>query len=333
MNTVYFHTRLQAILAGLLFVSLTAATLAQNLPEEMTDPADRATYQWLLERAGKQPHVQRSRKGAVQWIGYQGESKYTASLYLDEQGRVFRLMFNKPGLNNDDLTKLAQFKHVTQLTLWHNFDEQGPNGYRIGPNPMSGAGWIAFKDHGVTSFHIGGCNFDGDGLRALAAFPNVQHIACGHTRVNNADLAALRGHPALTSISLSPMWGDQITDAAFAHLAQIPSLQKIRINETFLTFKNGLRHLKSLRGVLQEVDLDNCVIAPEDVQQFRQAMPGVTVTQKPAEEIGRLLHINFKGAYRKLSKRAPKELLDRFVTIYKASTSSDPDSNAKAPKP
>jgi len=302
--------------ASVLIVLLSMSVAhAGDLSEVMTDPGDRAVYQWLLKRAGKQAHIERNKNGDVQWIGYKGESKYTASLYLDEQGHVVRLMFNKPAFRNDELDELAKFRHVKKLKLWHNFDDKGPNGYRTGPDPMSGAGWSAFKDHGVTSFSIGGCNFDGDGLRATATFPKLDELGFSHTRVSDADLAALKGHPTLRSIRMSPMWSDHITNKALEHVATIPNLQQLRINETYLTYEHGLKHLEKLRGTLREVDLDNCVITPEDVARFKSAMPKVTVKQKPIEEVGRLIATNFKGAYRKLSKRAPKEVIEHFRKI------------------
>ena len=295
---------------------LGSATLATaELPKELTDQRDRATYAWLLERAGKQPHVERGRDGSVQWIGFAGESKYTCSLYLDDRGRVVRLMFNKAGFRNDELDRLAGFPHVTAIKVAHNFDEQGPNGYRTGPNPMSGAGWVAFADHDITSFGVGGCNFDGDGVRAVAKFPKVRDLSFNHTRVADDDLAALRDHPTLESVMLSPMWGDQITSAALEHLAEVPNLARVRINETYLTYEDGLEHLEKRRDTLREVDLVNCVVTPEDLDRFRKAMPNVELKHAPTEEVGKLVATNFKGAYRKLSKRAPNEVVERFKTI------------------
>jgi len=305
--------RLGSVLA--VFLTASAAAAAAEVPAELTDPSDSATYAWLLERAEKQPHVERGRDGSVQWIGFEGESKYACSLYLDEQGRVARLMFNKAGFRNDELERLAGFEHVTAIKIAHNFDDAGPNGYRTGPNPMSGAGWKAFAGHRLTSFAVGGCNFDGDGVRAVATFPQVRELSFNHTRVSDADLAALEGHPTLESVSLSPMWGDQVTDAALQRLAEIPNLKSVRMNETYLTYEDGLKHLEKRRDTLREVNLANCVVTPEDLATFQRAMPNVEVKHAPIEEVGKLVATNFKGAYKKLSKRAPAEVVERFKAI------------------
>lgn len=296
----------------LIMSAIPRALQGAEIPAELVDSGDRDAYAWLLERSAQKPWVQRKKDGTVEWIGFEGATKYTCSLVLDDQGRVTRLMFNKLGFSNDEIARLAAFRHVKELKIAHNFDDQGPNGYREGPNPMSGAGWIAFAEHGVTTFGIGGCNFDGDGAQAVSKFPLLEDFGCPHTRVKNADLAHFKGHPTLKSISLSPMWGDHITDEAMAHLAEVPHLQRIRINETYLTYASGLKHLEKLRGTLKELDLDTCVILPEDVERFREAMPGVEIKQRSQSDVAKLVASNFKGAYSKLSKRAPTEVIEYY---------------------
>ncbi len=219
------------------FVSLTSPISGSEISDLMTDPSDRATYEWLLERAGKKPHEQRKWDGSMEWIGFAGESKYTCSLYLDENGRVVKAMFNKAGFRNDELKQLAGFNHLRAITCSHNFDDQGPNGYRTGPNPMSGAGWIAFKNHPIEFFKIGGCNFDGEGLKAVAQFPNLKELAVFHTRVCDEDLTALEGHPKLEWIHAGPMWDDKITDQSLIHLSKVPHLQRLKIVETYLSYE------------------------------------------------------------------------------------------------
>lgn len=64
---------------------------AGEIPKEMTDSSDRATFAWLLERSGAEPEVH-YKGNKVEWIGFQGESKYTCGLLLDEQGRVVKAL-------------------------------------------------------------------------------------------------------------------------------------------------------------------------------------------------------------------------------------------------
>lgn len=289
-----------------------------EIPEQMTDPSDRATYEWLLERAGKKPHVERKRDGRLEWIGFAEESKYTCSLYLDENGHVIKAMFNKAGFRNDELKRLAGFKHLQGITCSHNFDDQGPNGYRTGPNPMSGAGWIAFKDHPIEFFKIGGCNFDGDGLKAVAKFPHLKELAVFHTRVRDKDLAALEGHPKLEWIYLGPMWDDKITDNALVHLSKVPNLKQLKIVETYLSYEGGFRFLvEGLGDQVEEMELGNTVVPSADLRRLKEELPKAKITQEPIAEIGKLIVENWKGANNKLRKWAPENVIKEYIAAAK----------------
>jgi len=298
----------------LLMLPLLAATLAAvEIPRELTDERDRATYRWLLQRCDAEPHVERDRKGQLAWIGFEGESKYTCSLTLDDRGRVTGLRFNKLGFRNDELETLAGFRHVTSITCLHNFDEEGPNGYREGPNPMSGEGWLAFKDHPLERFFIAGCNFDGRGLLAVAHFPQLVDLGVFHTRVGDEDLKHLAGHLTLESIYLGPMWGDRITGAALEPLAKVPNFKRLRVVETFLAFDGGFEHLLPIADQIESLDLGNCVIPPADLERLPEAFPNATIEHDGIAAVGQLIRDNWKGANRKLRRWAPEPVIDTYA--------------------
>lgn len=301
-----------------LSVCVAGPASAAETPDQMTDLSDRATYEWLLKRAGKKPHVQRKRDGSLEWIGFAGESKYTCSLYLNEDGRVVKAMFNKAGFRNDELERLAGFKHLRAITCSHNFDEKGPNGYRTGPNPMSGGGWIAFKDHPVEFFKIGGCNFDGEGLRAVSKFSHLKELAVFHTRVRDEDLTILEGHPKLEWIHLGPMWDDKITDNALVHLSKVPNLKRLKIVETYLSYEGGFRHLvERLGDQIEEIELGNTVVPPVDLKRLKKKLPQAKITHEPIAEVGKLIVENWKGADRKLRKWAPQNVIEEYIAAAK----------------
>jgi len=91
------------------------------------------------------------------------------------------------------------------------------------------------------------------------------------------------------------------------------NLKQVKLNESYVTWENGLRHLTKLKGTLKELNLEESVIAPEDLEQFREAMPAVAVNHAGMAEVGALIRDNFKGAGGKLPKWVPQELLDRYV--------------------
>jgi len=310
---INFARRLTVCLSIIMALLVASPVSAADLPAELTDSGDRATFQWLLEREDKQPHVQRNRRGELEWIGFAGENKYTCSLHLDPQGRVIKLMFNGLGFHNDELTKLAGFRHVQAITCAHNFDENGPNAYKTGPNPVSGAGWIAFKNHPIEFFKIGGCPFDGDGLRAVAQFPRLKELAVFHTRVRDEDLALLEGHPTLEWIHAGPMWSDNITDKALVHMSKMPALKRLKIVETFLSDEGFGPLVERLGDQLTVIELGNTVVPPEDLARLKKSLPQAKIEHDSMAEIGQLIVDNWKGANNKLRKWAPAEVLDAYV--------------------
>lgn len=295
------------ILALIVFHPLAQAL---QVPEELTDPGDRETFTWLAEHIGGTPKVGK-RNGAVT-IEFEKAPEASCRLTLNEAGQVVGLRTNKAGFNNDDLQQLAGFRHLTQLSNDHNFDGAGPNGYRTGPNPMSGAGWIAFKDHAITHFRIAGCNFDGDGLRAVAQFPQLEHLDVFHTRVSNEDLQAIANHPELKSFHAGPMWSEHINNATLVVLGTLPKLERFKIVETYLTFDGGFDQIVKFGDQLKEIELNNTVVPPADLTQLKEALPNTEITHDSMAEIGQLLVENWKGADRKLAKWVPVEVLDAY---------------------
>lgn len=291
---------------------------AQEIPDVLTDPRDRSTFAWLAKHIGGEPKVSGRDNSSISFENAEASCRLT----LDEAGRVVGLRTNKAGFNNDDLVQLAGFRHLTQVGNDHNFDHEGPNGYRTGPNPMSGAGWIAFKDHGITHFRIAGCNFDGDGLRAVAQFPELQHLDVFHTRVSDQDLEALRGHPTLESFNSGPMWDDKISNATLAVLGTLPQLKRFKIVETYLSYDGGFEHIVKFGDQLETIELGNTVVPAADLARLRQAVPETAIEQKSMAEIGQLILDNWKGADRKLSEWAPAEVLEAYRTAAKANQMS-----------
>jgi len=287
-----------------------STTWAVEIPEVLTDPGDRETFVWLAGHIGGTPKV--GKRGGATTIQFENAPEASCRLTLDDEGKVVGLRTNKAGFNNDDLKQLAGFRHLTQVGNDHNFDEAGPNGYRTGPNPMSGAGWIAFKDHAITHFRIAGCNFDGDGLRAVAQFPELEHLDVFHTRVSNEDLKAIEGHPKLKSFHAGPMWSDHINNATLVVLGTLPQLERFKIVETYLTYDGGFDQVVKFGDQLKEIELKNTVVPPADLARLKTALPNTEISHDSMSEIGQLIVENWKGADRKLSKWVPAEVMESY---------------------
>jgi len=296
-------------LVTLFSLGLNLADAASEVPEVLTDTSDRETFSWLAEHMGGTPVV---KEGAPTTIVFEGTPDGSCRLTLDEEGKVVGLRTNKAAFNNEDLQKLAGFKYLTHVGNDHNFDDAGPNGYREGPNPMSGAGWSAFKDHDITHFRIAGCNFDGDGLRAVAEFPKLQHLDVFHTRVTNEDLEALKGHPTLKSFNAGPMWSQGIDNRTLQVLGTLPNLEKFKIVETYLTYDGGFDQIVKYGDQLEEITLGNTVVPPADLERLTKELPNTEIKRESMKEIGKRIVENWKGADRKLSKWVPEEVLEQY---------------------
>jgi len=289
------------------------AASAGRAEEVLTDPSDRETYAWLVQRVGAEPEVHYKR-GAVEWLGFKGESKYTCGLFVDDQGHVIKAMFNKQAIDDEELSKLAGFKHLQHVNCQHNFGMgKGGPGPKKGENPLSGAGWIALKDHPIEYMRLAGSPFDGDGLRAVAQIRTLKTLNVFHTAVTDDDFVALEGHPNLEEVVVGPMWDDKITNQTLQHLAKIPNLKRVQVVETFLSYDNGLEHLAALGDQIEEIDLGNTVVPEQDLARLRAELPGAKIEHKPIEEIGQLIVDNWKGADRKLRRWAPHDVIDAYV--------------------
>jgi hypothetical protein len=266
------------VLGGLVDVAAAQAT-AQDL---MADRAEYEVYRWLLERAGKQEHVQLKPDGRLDWIGFAGENRYTCGLQLDAAGHVIQATFNQAGFYNNELERLAAWKKLRKLTAWHNFREGELHKFREGENPTSGAGLAAFGEAALESVNFGGSPFDDEGLKAAAGVPSLKELIVYHTRVSDQGCRHLRGNSHVEYLRLGPQFSMRISDACLEHVATMKALKHLEINETHLTW-NGLRQLTALQDTLEQLTFNQAWIAEEDLAKLRQALPRVELSYTPAE--------------------------------------------------
>jgi len=277
------HLRHLPLLLCLMLANAYAEPTSEQL---LSDPSDLQTWQWILERADQTEHVELDRNGKVAWIGFEGENQYQCSIQLDPQGRVIRATFNEAVFSDEDLYKLAGFRHLLVLTAWHNFER----GLDISTsNPYSGAGLEAFAGQNLESVNFGGSMFDDAGIAAGAQVPSLKELIIYHTRVTNAGMAALEGNDHIEYVRLAPQFSLSISDDALPHLAQMQALRHLEINEALLTWE-GLQHLTSLEGQLEKLTFKQTQISSEDMEKLRSALPDVAIehTLPEADQVAKL---------------------------------------------
>jgi hypothetical protein len=81
------------------------------------------------------------------------------------------------------------------------------------------------------------------------------------------------------------MGSPKITNKTLAVLATLPKLQRIGMNETFVTYADGFEHLKPLKGRLKAVALVQSLVLPADVEKLKADHPGLEVKTSPMAEV------------------------------------------------
>ncbi len=241
-------------------------------------------WQWLLDRSGRKPHIERDGKGTVKWVGFYDEEKkkgdfYSGSLTF-EAGRVVKMTFNNANFTNEDLKQMAGFTQLRVITAWHNgWDKQKDSDKSV----YSGAGLIHLKGSRVESVNFGGSWFNDEGVRAAVGVPSLRELIIYHTRVTDAGLAALAKDDHIRLLRGGPQYSMKITGAALASVASMKAIEDVEFNETILTWEGGLKHLVALKGRLKRFACNQGLIAPEDLEKLRAALPDTKIEYVEAE--------------------------------------------------
>jgi hypothetical protein len=283
-------------IATILLLSLTAAH-AIELP---LIPAEKAVIEQIaalegieLALAAKPGFSARSAAEALVSLGFakgdlasvtvqaKDAEKRAVTVTHDQAGHVLALTGNGPWLRNDGLILLTGLPELRLIRLDHNTPVPKSD---VNPALYSGAGFSALKDSKLAIVKIGHA-FDDSGMKALAGISGLRRIEIGHSKVTDAGIAALRQHPSLEEASFSPMGSPKITNKTLAVLATLPKLQRIGMNETFVTYADGFEHLKPLKGRLKAVALVQSLVLPADVEKLKADHPGLEVKTSPMAEV------------------------------------------------
>jgi hypothetical protein len=177
---------------------------------------------------------------------------------------------NGSKLSDDGFRRLAGWKSLRHFGFDHWF--RPAKDVNIGP----GLAHLAVLPN-LESIRLGGCQIGNDAVEALAKIKTLKKLDFFHTfAVTDDGLVHLRKLPALQSIILGPQFTPRITDGALPHLAEVKSLEEIRITETWLTWEGGLRHLKALPN-LKKLALPLVLASDEDVAKLKTELPSLVV--------------------------------------------------------
>ncbi|QDU92423.1 hypothetical protein Pla8534_01710 [Lignipirellula cremea] len=242
----------------------------------------------------------------VRFAGAGDRSRHALTVGCNEDGRVTHLVGNGPLLCNEAFAWIAGMPELRVIRIDHNI-----------PRPQSGvdhqlydgSGLIALKDSKLEEIKIGHA-FDDDGMAALAELTSLRVAWIGHSRATDAGIAHLAAHPRLEQFKISSQGRPNcVTEKCLATLATLPKLRRLGLQETFVTYEGGLKHLAKLTGQLEFVSLKMTLVLPADVEKLKADHPGLEVETSTPAEI--LENPNARGVARWASPAAVKYLQSR----------------------
>jgi len=273
----------------LLTLPLFALFLAPaSAAEPPLHPAELAAMKQLAARAGLDAAPEVNPKQG--WPNLKGqpsiryrmkEGNKVLLIGLDPDGHVTSMTGNGPVLSNESFGWLAALPELRSIRIDHN--TPGP-GSTEDIETYDGSGIEALADGKLEDIKIGHA-FDDDGMAALAKVKSLTVAHIGHSRVTDAGVAHLAGHPNLREFSISPQArANRVTEKCLPALASLSKLQRLGLHETFVTYDGGLKHLAGLKGRLKSVSFKMALVLPADVEKLKADHPGLEVeTSTPAE--------------------------------------------------
>jgi hypothetical protein len=232
--------------------------------------------------------------------------RHALTAVYDQQGRVTKLLGNGPLLDNDALTWAAGLPELRVIRIDHNTPAPGST---TPPENYDGSGFAAFaalKGCKLEQVRIGHA-FNDRGMATLAGIASLRSVDICHSQATDVGVAQFAKHPNLEEFSISSQGRPKrITDQAVSSLATIPKLKRLALEETFLTYEGGLKHLAPLKGQLQALSLKWSLVLPADLEQLRRDHPNLIVETSTPTEI--LEHPNSRGVMKWASPAAVEYL-------------------------
>ena len=231
----------------------------------------------------------------------------TVSIRINGEGHVTGVTANIGDFANDEYKLFAAFPDMEAVTLWHNF-AIGP---KVAPDNSDGTGLKHLMNlKKLTRVTLAGGSLNDAGMAVAAKLPTLKEMHIWHARFTDEGIAAFRDHPTLEVIRLGPMWTNALTDKSLESLATCPKLRQLKLDETWLTWENGLKHLVQRKDTLKKLELGNALIEPADFEKLKAALPDTMITWDGLAGAGAAINAN-SWTRAKADKWIPKELLER----------------------
>jgi len=296
---------------SLLALGFISFSHAAEPPAELPSTSETETVKTLIGLFDKVEQVTRNERSGALSIHLKGRHNSDVAsfqLTFDAQSNlVTTITGNAASITDDELELFANFKELATVTLYHNSN-------RVKSNPFSGTGLKHLLElPKLASINFSGSTFDNEGLAQAVQLKSLTSFNVWHAKINDEGMAGFRGHPNLQSIRIGQSFKNDLTDLTIENLSECPNLKSLRIAECYVTWENGLRHLVKRKETLATLDLANSLIAPADLEKFKEAMPEVKVLHDGVPVIGAALKTDARKSRTNLSSWAPQELIDLYI--------------------
>lgn len=111
-----------------------------------------------------------------------------------------------------------------------------------------------------------------EGMRYIAALPNVQFVVLAATKVGDAGLKQLTKAKTLRSVTL-PI--TRVTDAGLAALQELPNLERLLLGSTKIS-DEGVPHLEKLKS-LRVLGLQDTKVTEAGIARLTEALPNCRI--------------------------------------------------------
>jgi hypothetical protein len=170
------------------------------------------------------------------------------------------LYLNASTFDDEGFATLAKIESLETLALDHNgtITGSGASALRALPN--------------LKSLRFGGCmEFTGEGVRAAAELTRLESLQLHHCRTGDDDLPPLVKLTNLKHLFVSSQFNGRLTGAGLKTLAQLESLETLKVAEFVTAYEHGLDALPRLHG-LNRLELVKVGADSEDIEKLRAAM-------------------------------------------------------------
>ncbi len=199
----------------------------------------------------------------------------------DANGRVLALFGNGPWLRDESLRALKGMPELRSIRFDHNgFLRQHPL------SPLySGKGFDVLADSKLIDIKLT-LGINDAGMEQAAKIKGLKSFTVVHSQVSEAGVKFFEGHASLESFTVAEM--GNVSQVALASIAKMPKVEHVGLQEAFVTYEGGFKHLLAMKGRLKTLDLSMSLINAADLELVKADHPGAKITTiSPAEIVKR----------------------------------------------